>query len=108
MLEDVVQPGGTGERAAIPGYRVAGKTGTTQKVIDGTYSNDHYVAFFAGYAPSRDPRVMTLVIVDDPDGKLYHGGEAAAPVFARGDREGAAGAGRAAEEGRRLAARARL
>jgi cell division protein FtsI (penicillin-binding protein 3) len=82
MLEDVVQPGGTGERAAIPGYRVAGKTGTTQKVIDGTYSNDHYVAFFAGYAPSRDPRVMTLVIVDDPDGKLYHGGEAAAPVFA--------------------------
>jgi cell division protein FtsI (penicillin-binding protein 3) len=83
MLEDVVQAGGTGERAAIPGYRVAGKTGTTQKVIDGTYSNDHYVAFFAGYAPSRNPRVMTLVIVDDPDGKQYHGGEAAAPVFAQ-------------------------
>jgi cell division protein FtsI (penicillin-binding protein 3)/stage V sporulation protein D (sporulation-specific penicillin-binding protein) len=83
MLEDVVLPGGTGERAAIPGYRVAGKTGTTQKVIGGTYSNDHYVAFFAGYAPSRDPRVMTLVIVDDPDGTQYHGGEAAAPVFAQ-------------------------
>jgi cell division protein FtsI (penicillin-binding protein 3)/stage V sporulation protein D (sporulation-specific penicillin-binding protein) len=82
MLEDVVKPGGTGERAAIPGYRVAGKTGTTQKVIDGTYSDTQYVAFFAGYAPSRDPRVMTLVIVDDPDGKAYHGGEAAAPVFA--------------------------
>ena len=82
MLEDVVKPGGTGERAAIPGYRVAGKTGTTQKVIDGTYSDEQYVAFFAGYAPSRDPRVMTLVIVDDPDGKEYHGGEAAAPVFA--------------------------
>ena len=57
--------------------------GTTQKVIDGTYSNDHYVAFFAGYAPARNPRVMTLVIVDDPDGKQYHGGEAAAPVFAQ-------------------------
>jgi cell division protein FtsI (penicillin-binding protein 3) len=82
MLEDVVKPGGTGERAAIPGYRVAGKTGTTQKVIDGTYSDEQYIAFFAGYAPSRDPRVMTLVIVDDPDGKEYHGGEAAAPVFA--------------------------
>jgi cell division protein FtsI (penicillin-binding protein 3)/stage V sporulation protein D (sporulation-specific penicillin-binding protein) len=82
MLEDVVKPGGTGERAAIPGYRVAGKTGTTQKVVDGTYSDTQYVAFFAGYAPSRDPRVMTLVIVDDPDGTAYHGGEAAAPVFA--------------------------
>lgn len=82
MLEDVVKPGGTGEQAAIPGYRVAGKTGTTQKVIDGTYSDEDYVAFFAGYAPSRDPRVMTLVIVDDPDGDEYHGGEAAAPVFA--------------------------
>ncbi len=81
MLEDVVKPGGTGEQAVIPGYRVAGKTGTTQKVIDGTYSDTHYVAFFAGYAPSRDPRVMTLVIVDDPDGENYHGGEAAAPVF---------------------------
>ncbi len=82
MLEDVVKPGGTGELAAIPGYRVAGKTGTTQKVIDGTYSDTQYVAFFAGFAPSRDPRVMTLVIVDDPDGDHYHGGEAAAPVFA--------------------------
>jgi cell division protein FtsI (penicillin-binding protein 3)/stage V sporulation protein D (sporulation-specific penicillin-binding protein) len=83
MLQDVVLPGGTGERAAIPGYQVAGKTGTTQKVIDGRYSDDHYVAFFAGYAPAQDPRVMTLVIVDDPDGTQYHGGEAAAPVFAQ-------------------------
>jgi cell division protein FtsI (penicillin-binding protein 3)/stage V sporulation protein D (sporulation-specific penicillin-binding protein) len=82
MLEDVVKPGGTGERAAIPGYRVAGKTGTTQKVIDGVYSDEQYIAFFAGYAPARDPRVMTLVIVDNPNGKEYHGGEAAAPVFA--------------------------
>ncbi len=81
MLEDVVR-GGTGAAAAIPGYRVAGKTSTTQKVVDGAYSEEDYIAFFAGYAPSRAPRVVTLVIVDDPDGDRYHGGEVAAPIFA--------------------------
>ncbi len=99
MLEDVVKPGNTGEQAAIPGYRVAGKTGTTQKVIDGTYSDEQYVAFFAGYAPSRDPRVMTLVIVDDPDGDAVPRRRGRGTGLLRGHRQGPAGAGRAPAEG---------
>ena len=84
MLQGVVGVNGTGERAAIPGYSVAGKTGTTQKVINGRYSKKHYVGFFVGFAPARHPRVVTLVLVDDAGaGKPYAGGETAAPVFAQ-------------------------
>jgi cell division protein FtsI (penicillin-binding protein 3) len=80
MLEAVVEEG-TGSAAAVPGYRVAGKTGTAQKPVPGGYSPDKHLASFVGFAPARDPAIVVLVVVDEPVG-LYHGGEVAAPVFA--------------------------
>jgi cell division protein FtsI/penicillin-binding protein 2 len=83
MLEGVVADDGTGKLAAVPGYTVAGKTGTTQKLDpDGTYSVRRHIAFFVGFAPARDPRVVTLVLVDEPKGGDDYGGTVAAPVFA--------------------------
>jgi membrane peptidoglycan carboxypeptidase len=80
MLEAVVAEG-TGKAAGVPGYAVAGKTGTAQKAIAGGYSPDAYIASFAGFAPGRDPILAGAVILDDPRGGRYHGGEVAAPVF---------------------------
>ncbi len=82
MLEAVVQKGGTAEAAAVPGYRVAGKTGTAQKVdpVAGGYSADKRFASFVGIVPARAPRLVIGVFVDEPKGKIY-GGEVAAPVF---------------------------
>lgn len=74
---------GTAPMARIPGYSAAGKTGTAQKVINGTYSNDHYVSSFTGFAPAEDPRIVITVMVDDPKGKSYYGGKVAGPIFAR-------------------------
>ncbi len=82
MLEMVVQPGGTAPKAQIPGYRVAGKTGTAHKVEGGVYA-DRYVASFVGFAPASDPRLVVAVMIDEPSGKSYYGGDVAAPVFAR-------------------------
>jgi cell division protein FtsI (penicillin-binding protein 3) len=79
LLEAVVEEG-TGQAAGVPGYRVAGKTGTAQKVVGGSYTSDRHVASFAGFAPSRDPRIVGVVVVDEPRGR-FHGGEVAAPVF---------------------------
>ncbi|NRA02529.1 MAG: penicillin-binding protein 2 [Myxococcales bacterium] len=79
MMEAVVE-NGTGRRARIPHYRVAGKTGTAQKVVDGTYSKDRVVASFLGIVPARDPRLVIVVVLDEPD-PGYGGGSAAAPVF---------------------------
>ncbi len=81
MLETVVSPAGTGLRAAIPNYRVAGKTGTAKKSVVGGYSEDRYFAIFAGLAPVSDPRLVTVVVIDEPRGEDYYGGEVAAPVF---------------------------
>jgi len=82
LLEGVVAEGGTARRAAIPGYRVAGKTGTAQKVIPGQgYSFTRVIASFVGMAPARDPAIVCLVAVDEPQG-LTHGGSVAAPAFA--------------------------
>lgn len=81
MLEAVVEPGGTGVRAQVPGYRVAGKTGTARKSVAGGYSEDEYVAIFAGFAPADDPRIAVAVVIDDPAGEAYYGGQVAAPVF---------------------------
>jgi cell division protein FtsI (penicillin-binding protein 3)/stage V sporulation protein D (sporulation-specific penicillin-binding protein) len=81
MLEEVVTPEGTGVKATVPGYTVAGKTGTTQKVVNGTYSKSQFVASFVGFAPARNPRVVTVVLVDDPRKGSHYGGDAAAPVF---------------------------
>jgi cell division protein FtsI/penicillin-binding protein 2 len=82
MLEGVVRAGGTGWEAAIPGYALAGKTGTANKVDEATgeYSKERYVASFAGFAPARDPRLLVVVTIDEPKGAIY-GGEVAAPAF---------------------------
>ncbi|MGE4659124.1 MAG: penicillin-binding transpeptidase domain-containing protein [Gammaproteobacteria bacterium] len=82
MLEVVVSPAGTGSRAAIPGYRVAGKTGTTKKSGIGGYSENSYIAVFVGVAPVTDPKLVVVVVIDEPRTGVYSGGEVAAPVFA--------------------------
>jgi cell division protein FtsI/penicillin-binding protein 2 len=83
MLEMVVEDErGTGRKAAIPGYRVAGKTGTAEKPEGGRYVAGKYVASFVGFAPARRPAVVCLVIIDEPAGARYHGGDVAAGVFA--------------------------
>ncbi len=83
MLEQVVQKGGTGTRAAIAGYRIAGKTGTSRKVGSAGYNEDNYIAVFAGFAPASRPRLAMVVVVDRPDDGEYYGGVVAAPVFSR-------------------------
>lgn len=81
MLETVTGPGGTAPKAQVPGYRVAGKTGTAYKLAGGKYVNK-YVASFVGFAPVSDPRIIIAVMVDEPNGKYHYGGDVAAPVFA--------------------------
>lgn len=83
MMETVTQTGGTGRRAAIEGYRVAGKTGTVHKVGTGGYSDDQYMSIFAGVAPVENPEIVAVVMVDNPKGQEYYGGEVAAPLFSR-------------------------
>jgi cell division protein FtsI/penicillin-binding protein 2 len=82
MLEGVLGAGGTASEAAIPGYTLAGKTGTSQKPdpINGGYSKFKYVASFIGYAPATRPRLLVAVMVDEPQGSIY-GGVVAAPAF---------------------------
>jgi cell division protein FtsI (penicillin-binding protein 3) len=82
MLEMAVKPGGTAPKAQIPGYRVAGKTGTAHKLDGGSYG-DKYVASFVGFAPASDPRLVVAVMIDEPSAGKYYGGEVAAPVFAQ-------------------------
>jgi cell division protein FtsI (penicillin-binding protein 3) len=82
MLEEVIRPGGTGTKAAVAGYRVAGKTGTSWKFAAGGYSQDKYISIFAGLAPASDPRLAAVVVIDEPRGDLYYGSDVAAPVFA--------------------------
>ena len=81
MLEEVVRPGGTGTKAAVTGYRIAGKTGTAWKFAAGGYSEDKYISIFAGLAPASDPRLAVVVVIDEPTGELYYGSDVAAPVF---------------------------
>ena len=82
MLRGVLAPGGTAAEAEIPGYHVAGKTGTANKVdaATGEYSRERYIASFIGFAPADDPELLVSVIVDEPQGAIY-GGEVAAPAF---------------------------
>ncbi len=80
IMKGVTTEGGTATRAALPGYSVAGKTGTAQKVIGGTYSHDKFVASFVGIVPADSPRLVVLVVVDEPRCE-YYGGLVAAPVF---------------------------
>lgn len=82
MLETVVQPGGTGAKAQVLGYRVAGKTGTVRKTsVQGGYTESDYLALFAGLIPASKPRLAMVVIIDTPRGESYYGGDVAAPVF---------------------------
>ncbi len=83
MLELVVQPGGTAPAARVLGYRVAGKTGTAHKLVEGRYAPDLYVSSFVGLAPASCPRLVVAVMVDEPRAGEYYGGVVAAPVFAR-------------------------
>jgi cell division protein FtsI (penicillin-binding protein 3) len=82
MLELAVQPGGTGPRARIMGWRVAGKTGTAHKLQNGAYAADKYLSSFVGFAPASAPRLVVAVMLDEPAGD-YYGGTVAAPVFAQ-------------------------
>ncbi|BAW79590.1 cell division protein FtsI/penicillin-binding protein [Candidatus Nitrosoglobus terrae] len=83
MLEQVISDGGTGERARVPSYRVAGKTGTVKKAISGGYAKSRYISLFAGLIPASHPRLAMVVFIDEPQGGDYYGGLVAAPVFSR-------------------------
>jgi len=82
MMEAVVQEGGSGLRAAVRGYRVAGKTGTAHKAARGGYADDRYLSLFAGMAPVSAPRLVLVVVIDEPSRGHHFGGQVAAPVFA--------------------------
>jgi cell division protein FtsI/penicillin-binding protein 2 len=82
MLEGVLAPGGTASEVSVPGYTLAGKTGTAQVAENGTYSETKFVASFIGFAPAQDPRLLVAVIVDQPQGDIY-GGSVAAPAFGK-------------------------
>lgn len=83
MMEAVVSPEGTGQQAAVRNYRIAGKTGTAWKSSAGGYSKNRYTAVFAGVAPATDPRLVAVIVIDEPQGGAYYGGDVAAPVFSR-------------------------
>ncbi len=83
MLESVVSPEGTAPLASIKGYRVAGKTGTVRKSIAGGYADDRFFAIFAGMAPASNPRLVTVVVIDEPSAGKYYGGQVAAPLFSK-------------------------
>ncbi len=82
MLEMAAGPGGTAPLAQVPGYRVAGKTGTAHKQEGGRYVNK-YISSFVGFAPASDPRLVVAVMIDEPSAGKYYGGSVAAPVFSR-------------------------
>jgi cell division protein FtsI (penicillin-binding protein 3) len=83
MMQAVVSPEGTAPAAAVAGYQVAGKTGTVKKSIAGGYADDRYMAVFAGMAPASDPRLVMVVMIDEPSAGQYYGGQVAAPVFSK-------------------------
>ncbi|HET7485042.1 MAG TPA: penicillin-binding protein 2 [Solirubrobacterales bacterium] len=82
MLEGVLAAGGTASEVSVPGYKLAGKTGTAQVAENGTYSKTKYVASFIGFAPAQDPKLLVGVVVDQPQGEIY-GGSVAAPAFGK-------------------------
>jgi cell division protein FtsI/penicillin-binding protein 2 len=83
MLEGVFAPGGTASAVSIPGYQLAGKTGTANKVdpLTGKYSESAYIASFVGFAPAANPRLLSAVIIDEPQSGSIYGGVVAAPAF---------------------------
>ena len=83
MMESVISSDGTALKAALPGYRVAGKTGTAHKAKAGGYAKDEYMSLFAGFAPVSDPRIAMVVVMDGAKKGGYYGGVVSAPVFSR-------------------------
>jgi cell division protein FtsI (penicillin-binding protein 3) len=83
MMEDVTAPTGTAPKARVAGFRVAGKTGTARKVSAHGYDDERHVALFAGMAPASDPRLVMVVVINEPQGEARGGGDVAAPVFSR-------------------------
>ena len=83
MMERVVSAEGTAPKAQIANYRVAGKTGTVHKYISGGYAKDRYLSFFAGMVPASDPKLVMVVILDEPRNGKYFGGQVAGPIFAK-------------------------
>ena len=83
MLEGVLAPGGTASEVSIPGYQLAGKTGTANKIDPqtGEYSETRIVASFVGFAPASDPKLLCAVVVDEPQTGSVYGGTVAAPAF---------------------------
>jgi cell division protein FtsI (penicillin-binding protein 3) len=81
MLEGVLAPGGTASEVSVPGYTLAGKTGTAQKVVNGTYSHSDFVASFVGFAPAQNPKLLVTIVADTPTLVSYYGGTVAAPAF---------------------------
>jgi cell division protein FtsI (penicillin-binding protein 3) len=82
MMESVIQEGGSAQQARVPGYRVAGKTGTSRKAEANGYGEE-YVNIFAGVAPVSDPQLAVVILINEPKGELYYAGLTAAPVFAK-------------------------
>jgi cell division protein FtsI (penicillin-binding protein 3) len=80
MLETVTGPEGTGQAARVENYRVSGKTGTSRKASASGYAS-RYIASFAGFAPSSDPKLVCIVMINDPTGSQFYGGQVAAPLF---------------------------
>ena len=83
MLEAAVSAEGTGQRAAVQNFRIAGKTGTAQKAVVGGHTNERHTAVFAGVAPASHPQLVVVVVIDEPGGLAYYGGDVAAPAFQR-------------------------
>ena len=81
MLETVTGPEGTGKNARVENYRVSGKTGTSRKSGSGGYKERRYIATFAGFAPSSNPRIVGVATVNDPTNGEFYGGAVAAPLF---------------------------
>jgi cell division protein FtsI (penicillin-binding protein 3) len=81
MMEMAVMPEGTAPQARVPGYRVAGKTGTAYKPENGGYNEKKYVSSFVGFGPVTDPRFIVAVMLDEPGTKQHFGGDVGAPVF---------------------------
>ena len=81
MMEMAAMPGGTAPRAQVPGYRVAGKTGTAHKAEAGGYAEHKYVSSFVGFGPVTNPRFIVAVMIDEPQGAKHYGGDVGAPVF---------------------------
>ena len=83
MMEKVTHEGGTAPMARVAGYRIAGKTGTAHKYVNGSYDGKMYISSFVGLAPASDPRLVVAVMLDEPNAREYYGGLIAAPVFSK-------------------------